>query len=1022
MKKKTSIKDYFQKPFLIFVILAFVALSAIVGLSLGFYYSKKYIFLQLITLLCCVFLLVALILQFHYLRSFYKFFYNSFYQITHENYQKILSREVTFRSYPKQDVDELKTLNEDIDKVNDSLRKTTVTSPCSDLSDLAISYLDKDKRIVEAENFHQLLPSILMRSQSYRNVLLFVYYEISADSSLSDPQLENMASILYRSFRDYPNFLLSPSRVKSGYYVYLPVIDNINAIYEKCQDLIKDLSLPIKDNNGSINSMPVHYALVCYPYSHMDEMFDDIHYAKRMGKVFSFYFPKRIKDISEGRLVHQTSLDLNTMSKILAHFNVVDEKKGYMETIQENMSEVLDAMDIDECGVIRYQELADSYESIFHIAREKDNEDRFKKGHIFDKNFILSLTKVTEKDDTYFASRRENCSYELTRFLDRFGIDSCFYHIIKDEKGRVYGIVYFDNIHREMPLNSYLIECLSAMTEKVGDLLINEIRRKTLQDEIQITEDILKISDCFLYKIQKNSHLLTYVSPGLNQINDSIKVGSKCYKAIYGLEAPCENCPLFTAKKMKNSINGFPVETSLTLNKDENDAHSVMLVKRMQKDDEFTDDLFDQNYLINSYYALMLQVKNAYLSNGKGYLLLLKIDNRNQLIQIYGNEKLTQALRVFLNKVRALKNVDNIYMDKPDTFAVLLMEYGQNDVINECETIYDLSRVPYFKDGDDLFEITYLPVSYPQGYPTHKDFLKHAEAFYFSGRYQSNQNLIYLDENGYTRPANKNEFMLSIIDQKFRNREFEVNLQPILNTSDKKITGAELLIRLSDDYRKIVFNTDELIKTAAKNNKISLITDALIDFISQLYKEYGTSVFKPYGFERLNINTDASYLSDPTLENKLKTLIEKNHLPPHFLGFEINEKEIYDHFDGMKSFFAMATGLKIDLICDRYSGEFISLDKLKELGINEFKIDRPYTRFIDTDKNKYVMVRDLLELAKRDHIHPSLIGVENMEQYKMIQEINPDSSLQGYAFFHPMDKNSFVETLRKNNTVIRAKK
>ena len=1023
-QKQKSFRHFLRLSAIIHLIFAIVASVVGVGMVLLYLQQENTIYLQILVVLLVLFCVIDMILEFIKTRKQYHLIFDTFYTITHQNYHKILNQEIDFDSYPEgNNIREIDELNKDIKGINKTLVETTVINKNLDYTSLSLKYIDKEKQIVDADEFHQRLVEIIKKSSSYRNGLLYVYYETKSSKPLQDSQLLHLADYLFRQFESYPNLLLSPSRWKQGYYVYLPIIDNTNAIREKCLDMIKDLSLPVKDENGSITSTPVHYAYVCYPYSHLDEMFDDIHFAKRMGKNLNFYFPKRIKNLEETRMVHQTTLDLNTMCKISSRFNnVLEDKKEYSNYLKEIMEEILESMDIDEGGIILYQELNDDFESILHVSKDKENEKRFEPGKKFDQDFIQHLTKICEGDNTYFASRKESCSYEMSRFFDRFGIDSCFFYLVKGETIPLRAIIYFDNIGREMPLNSYLLECLSLFSGKIGDTIVTLLRRKRLNEEMRITEGVLKLSNCFLYKIQANNYTITYVSDGLTLINPGIKPERKCYKAIYGLDRPCQDCPLITAKKKKTEINGFPVETSLTLNMDDKEPNRVMLVKQMKKNDEFTDDLFDQNYLINSYYSLMLQMKNAYLSNSKGYLLLLKIDNRNELIRKYGNEKLTQALRIFLNKVTALESVDNIYMDKPDTFAVLLMEYGQNDVINECEAIYDLSRESCFEDGQSLFEITYLPISYPQGYPSYKDFLKHAEALYFSGKYKAGLNYIYLDENGYSRPSNKNEFMLSIIDQKFTNREFEVNLQPILNASDKRITGAELLIRLSDDYRKITFNTDELIKIAAKNNKIGLITNALIDYISQLYKEYGLTIFRPYGFKRLNINTDASYFSDPLLEDKLKNLIETNHLPPHFLGFEINEKEIYDHYDDMKTFFQMAINLKIDLICDRYSGEYISLDKLKDLGIQEFKIDRPYTRFIDTDKNKYVMVKELLELAKREELHPSLIGVENMEQYKMITEINKDSSLQGYAFFKPMDSNAFVETLRKNNTVIRIHK
>ena len=1029
MKKNniTNFKKRNSKILLYTLLFILIGVLIVVAGIVIHLFVKKNIVIQITIIVLFLLLIAGLFVEYYFIQQSYRMFYNDFYRITHINYAKLLNHEVVFSSYQDSfKFDEMKTLNDDIAKINKNLSRTTLVIDSAHYDDLKLVFIDENKRVVDGDSFHEYFREILMKSASYTNALLFIYYEFDKDGCLSDEQLNKMYDYLYNQFVEYSNFLLSPSRLKTGIYVYLPIIDSIDNIKEKCESMVKDLSLPAQGQEGGVISIPVQFALVCYPFSKIDEIFDDLHYAKRLGKMFNAYLPKRIDKVSYSRLIHHESLNLNIMSKILSSFLSIDnsttEFSESLEKINMNLHEILVNFSIDECGIITFKDLQNRYEADSHLTLNEEYEDRFKKGTIFPDDFIHSLAEIAEDDNSYYASKRENLSSRIARLADKFSITSLFIYVVYGENKEIRGIVYFDNIDKEMPLNSYLKECLAIFSSKIGDYIITKIRQKELNDETTITNNILKLSNCFLYKIEYNTHKLTQLSDGWNDVNPEIKVGMVCHKALYGLDEPCEKCPLKTAKKMKTVINEYPVETSLTLNMNHDDAEKVLLVKRMKQNDDFTDDLFDQNYLINSYYSLIVQMKNAFLASSNGYLLLLKIDNRDELISKYGSEKLTQALRIFINKIKELENIDNIFYDKPDTFAIMMYKYGQNDVINEIESIYELSRTSCFEDKEKIFHFTYLPVSYPQGYATHKDFLKHVENFYFSKKYKSNEDSMYFDENGYSRSANKNDFMVSVIDSKFKNKKFQVNLQPILRTSDKRIVGAELLLRLTDDYRKIVFNTDQLIKAAADNGRIGLISDSLIEYIGTLYDEFGLNTFKLYGFERLSINTDYSYLKDPNLKEKLSKLIKEKHLPKGFLGFEIAEKEIFDHYNEMAKFIESIRDLDIILICDRYSGEYLTVDRLKKLGISEFKIDRPYTRFIDTDRNKYIMVKDLLDIAKSEGLKASLIGVENMEQFNMISELNKDSYVQGFYFFTPLEKDAFVEALRKNNTVLRIKK
>lgn len=1027
MKRKNS--DFLKEAIHIFLPslpLVLLSICSVIGFYLAYRFTSYGIFLSVGLFISFLLLLAALILCFIQIHKRATAMKKDLFMTTHGNFQKMLRKEILFQGYSNPfDLTEIHVLNDDVEKINRSLSRTVIQNDNIHYDDLPLLYVDEERHILEKASFHNNLKDLIMKSGSFRNALLLVYYDFDKNTTIQEEEQRKLSFYLSKQFENYQNRFIASSTNHQGIYVYLPVIDSIHAIREKCEFMMKDLSYPSKDQSGAILSIPVRFALICYPFSKINEMFSDIHFARRMGKTFNFYFPRRLYEIDNHRLTHNNTIDLNISSKILTDFRHLDDMKDnpalQWEKMKDILREILHYFYIDECGIVFYQDLPREYQSLLYLSRDDSKKDRFPAGIPFEEDFIKGLDEIADEDDTYFASRRENIASQIARYCDRFNVTSTFNFLVKGETKHIRALIYFNNLGKDMFLDSYLRESLTIASFYIGDFIITKMRQNRLEDEIRITDGVLKLSNCFLYKIEASTYKITHLSNGWNSIDENIQVGKKCYEAIYHLDSPCEKCPLKTCNKMKSMIQDHPMETSLTLNLDKDEAQKVLYVKGMKKNDEFTDDLFDQNYLINSYYSLILQMKNAYLNTGKGYLLLIKIDNKNRLMEKFGNERLTQALRFFFHEIRKLKKVDNIYFDKPDTFALLLNEYGQNDVINECEAIYDLSRNSYFSDGKTLFDITYLPVSYPQGYPSHKDFLKHVEAVYFSGRYQFGKNYIFLDENGYSRPASKRDFMLSIIDSKFKGGDFEVNLQPILRAKDRRITSAELLIRLQDDYRKIVFNTDELIKTAAENGKIGLISDSLIDYIGTLYTEYGWNTFRPYGFDHLNINTDFSYLSDKDLREKLSKLIQTSRMPSHFLGLEINEREVYDHLGEMKQFISLSKELGINLIIDRYSGEFIPIEKLKELGINELKIDRIYTRFIDTDRQKYTMVKGLLLQAKENDIKVALIGVENMEQYKRIMEIDSDAFIQGYAFYKPIGKDQFVGVLRKNNSVLRLK-
>jgi EAL domain-containing protein (putative c-di-GMP-specific phosphodiesterase class I) len=1021
LKLNVSFRQYLvaSVSFLVLLILGtavLVPLFAALNNNLFIYLFVGYVFL--------LFVIYFFVLRFINKRM-YSLFYENIYRISVQNYDKILNNRADLALYTADKYEEIDELNVKVNHLSESLAHTVILPNEPDYGAINLEYIDKEKHIITNESLHQYLDQIIYCSQSFRNVLIQFYYEFEAGQEMSDEELEKLYNLILSSFQDYQRKLLAPTKAKDGIYLYLPQTDAIHNITEKMDFLLNQATLLRENLNGALSNLPVHVAMVCFPYSNINEMFADIQFAKRMGKLINIYFPQRTTNLMDiSNLVQRQAMNLNYVSKLLSLFTSLDISKksdNILKTIRSSFQFFLAYMKIDQGGLLL---LDDSDKSFKVIFQEGDNSTGFVEGQPVESGFIQSLESILDDDHTYYAKSRSNLSVKIAEAADRNGISASFFYAFYGDEGKLRGIVYYNNLNGNLILDAYLRESLLLISTKVGDYFIAKTRQGKLVEEQRLNASLLKLSDYCTYKVNPNTYELLDYSEGINDVlHGNLNKGQPCYKEIYGLSSPCDRCPLRTSRKMKSLLGNYTVETSLTLNEsNKENSQKILLAKRiMDKDEDMMDEPYDVNLLVNSYYMLTQSMKNAYLLSSRGYLLLLKIDNQMELVSKYGSEVMNQALRALSKSIMDFETINNVYFYKPDTLAILLSGYGQIDAINECESIYELTQTSFFKDPQDLLKITYLPINYPQGYPSYSDFLRHCEDYYFSKKYETGKDFIYFDENNYSRPASSSKFMLSVIDDKFKNKDFTVNLQPLVDAQNRKIFGAELLLRLSDEYRKITFNTDKLIQTAAKNGKISLISTSLLDYVSSLYAQFGNSVFRVYGFKRLTINTDSSYLRDSTLSDQVKSLYQNNHLPTGFLGFEITEQEIYDHFADMKKFITNLSNLGVKFICDRYNGEYLSFDRLKELGIDEIKIDRDYTRFIDTDKAKYTMVKSLLEESKTANIRVGLIGVENMEQYNIIKEINPDCYVQGYAFFKPLDKQTLVDVIRRTNSIIHVK-
>ena len=96
---------------------------------------------------------------------------------------------------------------------------------------------------------------------------------------------------------------------------------------------------------------------------------------------------------------------------------------------------------------------------------------------------------------------------------------------------------------------------------------------------------------------------------------------------------------------------------------------------------------------------------------------------------------------------------------------------------------------------------------------------------------------------------------------------------------------------------------------------------------------------------------------------------------------------------------------------DRYTGEYIGVEKLKALGFKEIKIARNLIYKVDTDGQKFNEVRDIVANAKEVGIDVSAVGVENSAQYTILRDFDENMGMQGYHFYKPLSRSDFIAAL-----------
>lgn len=1012
MKKEVDIKTAFR----ICIIIPAIFLSLIVIFStvflLVYYFTQNRGFLFALFAILLVLGVGFFVMVFIAVNWFYRVFYHGLYEVTRDNLTTLAKGESALDKYPEVHIKEVIDLNNKTEQTKYTLENAFLVTYTPDFSKLDLEYVDVSRNLITFESFKKNLQNLIFLSQSFRNVIIEVFYDF-VDDQLSPEDEEYLLNLYYKAFSDYDNSLFTFRDNHRSLLIYLPVIDSFSRINELIFMLIKESTVSSKTIQGLVN-IPARYAIVAYPYSSEDSILSDLRYAKRQNKVVNFFLPNRVWNNVGQQVMMHTSMNLNQMSKLVTslaslHYYTEDRDTD-KELLISFLNDMTKYLDIDDAGIILFNEDILQYRSFIAC----DDSNIFPEGKEVGSDFVDALVKATDEDRSYYFSRRSHANQEVGKMLDYYGITSGFYYIIQKDNQPL-GIIYYFNRGKNMVLDAYLRESLFITSLRIAHYFETIKLAQQLDLARSEAEYILAIAKSGLYRVDDDFHITDY-STNLRTVFPNIEKGKHCYEALFGLDKPCNDCMMRTFKKKAFKSKHGLLELSLTLN--ERKSHNrAVLVERVKDEENREPNLFNKDLLVYSFASLVNSLSDVYYAKGRGYLLLLCIDNYTTILDNQGSEGITFAMRCLIQKLRKKLKTQDIYYYNPTTIAVLFPNIGHADVITKCEEIYEISKEHYLDDGtDDSFNITYLPLAYPRGYATEHDFLRHANDFYYSEKLEHNKDFIYFYDHSISRSASKREFMLSVIENEFSGKmSTSVNLQPMVRAGNKKIYGAEILLRINDVHRNVFFSAQDIARIALQENKTYLITESIVNYVGTLYREHGNSTFKINDFERIAINIDQTYFKDPELIRKIIEIHNAYKLPKDFLSFEIPEEMIPDNLDKIKNFAKELSTVHIIFSCDRYSGKYVGIEKLKELGFKEIKVMKGVIDGIEKDPVKLNNFKDIVEHAKLNDVGISVVGVENEAQYNLLKGIDENMLLQGYYFYKPLTRSDFLSAIISYN-------
>lgn len=257
---------------------------------------------------------------------------------------------------------------------------------------------------------------------------------------------------------------------------------------------------------------------------------------------------------------------------------------------------------------------------------------------------------------------------------------------------------------------------------------------------------------------------------------------------------------------------------------------------------------------------------------------------------------------------------------------------------------------------------------------------------------------------------NTKSFTIDELKLAIRKHQLAVYFQPKINFKDKKLMGAEVLVRwLHPEYGLIM--PAQFIPLAEQHQLMNLLTEEILKLVMKEYKKLNSAGLHI----KVAINLSAQNITDLAMPEKLEALIKSNAINPESFTFEMTESslmnEISDSLDILNRLRMKGFSLSVDDFGMGYS----SLVKLYQAPFSELKIDRHFITRMTTDPDAAAIVKICILLAKELNVQVVAEGVETEDIWDALKKLDCDQA-QGYFIVKPQAVDQFIDWVNQQST------
>ncbi|WP_345712807.1 bifunctional diguanylate cyclase/phosphodiesterase, partial [Kineococcus glutinatus] len=222
-----------------------------------------------------------------------------------------------------------------------------------------------------------------------------------------------------------------------------------------------------------------------------------------------------------------------------------------------------------------------------------------------------------------------------------------------------------------------------------------------------------------------------------------------------------------------------------------------------------------------------------------------------------------------------------------------------------------------------------------------------------------------------------------------------VHYQPQLDPVTGACAGVEALVRWQHPERGLV-PPGLFLPLAEEHGLMPALTERVLD---DALARIGD--FAAHGCERVSVNISATALRDGRLVDVVTAGLARHRVPPQALVLEITETELIEDLATGQRVLGELVELGVGVSIDDYGTGYSCLAHLRDLPVDELKLDRSFTADLTADARTRAIVRTTVDMAHSLGLRLVAEGVEDAATLELLRRLGVDHT-QGYFHSRPL--------------------